>query len=327
MKNVMMGRCASWLAAVAVAGFASTAAAQAFPEKPMRILIAFPPGGTSTTSTQPIAAYMERALGQPVTLEYHPGAGGNVAAMAAIQAPADGHTLFFGHAGPLAINHHINKKSFFDPLTDFKPVTLAVSYPLVVAAQPGLGATDLKSFIAYARTRPMDLVFGSAGNGSFQHLAGEMFAGSAGLRFLHVPFAGGGPLQAAFLKGDVQIVFETGSNVVAHIQSGKMQALAVMSPTRLSALPSVPTVAEAGGPEVIAAAWFGFVVAAGTAPDVVATLDSTIQSALRDPTVMAALHALGARIDALGPAPFARFIAEENVRWKRIVETAGIQPD
>src|SRR5262245_38674646 len=133
------------LAAAVIAGFVSTAAAQSFPERPMRILIAFPPGGTSTTSTQPIASFMERTLGQPVALDYHPAAGGNVAAMAAIQAPADGHTLFFGHAGPLAINHHINKKSFFDPATDFKPVTLAVSYPLVIATQPSFGVSDLKS--------------------------------------------------------------------------------------------------------------------------------------------------------------------------------------
>jgi tripartite-type tricarboxylate transporter receptor subunit TctC len=315
------------LAGAVLIGLTVSALAQGFPSRPMRILIAFPPGGTSTTSTQPIAAYLARTLGQPVTLEYHPGAGGNVAAMAAIQAPADGHTLFFGHAGPLAINHHINKKSFFDPATDFKPVTLAVSYPLVIATQPALGTADLKSFVAYARTRHLDLVFGSAGNGSFQHLAGEMFSGAAGVRFLHVPFAGGGPLQAAFLKGDVQVVFETGSNVVAHVQSGKMRALAVMSPTRLPALPQAPTIAEAGGPEVIAAAWFGFVVSGKTPTEIVERLDTTIQAALGDPAVMATLQAIGARIDALGPAPFARFIAEENVRWKRIVETAGIQPD
>lgn len=302
-------------------------AVAAFPDKPITIIIAFPPGGTSTSSTKPIADYMSGVLGVPVNLDYKPGAGGNVASIAAVRAPADGHTLLFGHAGPLAINHHINKDSFFDPFNDLMPVNLSLSYPIVMAVQPSLGVATVQEFVAMARAHRQEIVFGSSGNGSVQHLTGEMFKRRAGINYLHVPLAGGGPLQRAFLQGELQVIFETGSNVMPNYAAGKMRPLAVMAAERLSVMPEVPTMAEAGFPDMLSEAWFGFLVPKGTPAEVIARLNEVVSQALKQPEVRTPLLALGTRIVDGGPAMFADYIRAEDRRLGVLVKEVGVKPD
>ncbi len=317
-----------------MAGLAALGAARpfradagAYPDHPIDLIIAFPPGGTSTYSSKPVVDRAAGPLGQPITLDYRPGAGGNVAAVAVKRAAADGYTLFYGHAGPLCINHHINPQTFFDPVKDFAPITLSVGFPLVLAVQPGLGIDTVADFVRLAKSGKTELVFGSSGNGSIQHLAGELFKAQAGIDYLHVPFAGGGPLQKAFLDGTIQVLFETGSNVMAHLQSGKMKALAVMAAQRLPVLPDVPTLTEAGFPGLDVEAWFGFLAPAGTPADMVARLDREFQAALADPKVRAELDAIAARVIGAGPQAFAAHIAAEDARWAKVVKSANVKPD
>ena len=304
--------------------------AEDFPSRPFRLILAFPPGGTSTFSTAPIVAYIQRRFDIPVNVEYMPGAGGTVAAMAVVRAPPDGYTLFFGHSGPLSINHHLNKRTFFDPRQDLAPVTLAVAYPLLITVQPASGTQSLSDLINYARSRMpgQELVFGSPGTGSLQHLAGELVQERLGMKWFHVPFAGGGPLQSAFNRGDIQIMVETGSNVIGGYRNGTMRPLAVMATERLASFSTVPTTAEAGYPELLAEAWFGFLAPGKTPPTIIDRLHEILRVALlEDAPTRRALHQLGARIQGHGPDTFRRLIASEDERWGRIVRATGIQPD
>lgn len=321
-RRMMMAGLAGLGAAWPLRGFAT-----AYPDHPINLVIAFPPGGTSTYSSKPVVDRAAAQLGQPVALDYRPGAGGNVAAVLVKRAAADGYTLFYGHAGPLCINHHINPQTFFDPVKDFRPITLSVGFPLVLAVQPGLGVDTPADFVRLARSGKTELVFGSSGNGSIQHLAGELFKAQAGIDYLHVPFAGGGPLQKAFLDGTIQVLFETGSNVIAHLQSGRMKALAVMAPQRLPVLPAVPTMTEAGFSGLDVEAWFGFLAPAGTPAEVVARLDREFQAALADRGVRAELDAIAARVIGAGPQAFAAHIAAEDTRWAKVVKSANVKPD
>lgn len=308
-------------AALALLG-SRLAAAQA--AQPFKVLIAFPPGGTSTASMQPIAGPMGARLGAPVELVYKPGAGGDVAAVEAARAVPDGRTLFFGHAGPLAINPHLNVLQAFDPLKDLAAIAQVVQFPIVVCAHTKLGVTDIKSLIALGKTR--QLVIGSSGNGSVQHLAGEAFKRAYGLQLLHLPFAGGGPVQEALSRGALDVLCETGSNVVRHIREGRLVGLAVMAKQRLATLPDVPTFVELGETPLDVSAWFGLLVPAATPQDIQSRISSTVLSILDDPAVKAALQDIGGLPEALGPKAFAELIATEHARWGKFIKDAGLKP-
>jgi len=309
------------------AAMAATGHAQTYLSETIKLVLAFPPGGSSTFSSLPVTCHMEQMLGQKVELEYRPGAGGNVTAVAVARAKADGHTLFYGHAGLLSINHYINPQSFFDARKDFAPITLPVGFPLVLAVQPGMPAASVAAFAAHAKEKGADLVFGSAGNGSVQHLGGELFKRVVGADFLHVPYAGGGRLQKAFLAGDIQIMFDTGSNIMPHVPTGKMKPLAVMASSRLPVVPEVPTMTESGYPGLAAKAWFGFLAPAATPQAIVARLDQVIREALARADVRKELTDLGARVIAAGPDGFAQVIATEDIRWREVVRAVGVKPD
>lgn len=287
------------------------------------VIIAFPPGGTSTASMQPLADLLSAKLGAPVTLIYKPGAGGDVAAMEAAKAPPDGRTLFFGHAGPLAINPHLAVFTMIDPLKDFAPIAQVVSFPIVVCAHSKLSITDIKSLVALGRTR--QLVVGSSGNGSVQHLAGEALKRAYGLEMLHLPFAGGGPLQEALTKGALDVLCETGSNVVRHIRDGRLNGLAVMSKQRLATLPDVPTFSELGEPELDIAAWFGLLVPAATPPAMQDRLSKAVLGILAEDNVKKALLDIGGLPTALGPVAFQNLIADEYNRWGKFIQEAGLK--
>ena len=292
--------------------------------EPIKIVIAFPPGGTSTASLLPLRAPLAASLGAPVELEYRPGLGGNVATLHVIQAKPDGRTLLFGHAGPLAINHHILVQTVFDPQRDLIPLAMVVQYPIVICAAAKLNVSTLKELIDLGHRR--DLVAGSSGNGSIQHLALETFSRATGTKILHLPFAGGGPLQAAFERGALDVLLETGSNVVKHVQAGTLRALAVMGSERLSTLPAVPTLAEAGIDGLEVAAWFGLLAPAATPEHVSARITAATLAALELPDVRAALAAIGGMASPMGTDAFRRFIADENERWARVITASGLAP-
>lgn len=287
------------------------------------VIIAFPPGGTSTASMQPLADILKAKLGAEVTLVYKPGAGGDVAAMEAAKSRPDGHTLFFGHAGPLAINPHLAVFMMIDPLKDFAPIAQVVSFPIVVCAHRKLGITDIRSLVALGKER--QLVVGSSGNGSVQHLSGEAFKRAYGLNMLHLPFAGGGPLQEALEKGALDVLCETGSNVVRHIREGRLKGLAVMAKQRLVTLPDVPTFSELGEPELDIAAWFGLLVPAATPQVMQDRLSKAVLEILAEESVKKALLDIGGLPIALGPVAFQNLIADEYNRWGKFIQEAGLK--
>ena len=305
--------------AAAIAAQPSRALAQ--DGQPIRIVIAFPPGGTSTATLTPLKEPLGAALGAPIELEYKPGAGGNVAALHVIQSRADGRTLLFGHAGPLAINHHLLVQTVFDAHRDLRPLAMVVQYPIVICVAAKHKVTNIKEFIELARRN--QLVVGSSGNGSIQHLAYEIFSRVHDVKFIHIPFAGGGPLQQAFERGALDVLFETGSNIVNHVKAGTLRALAVMARERLSILPDVPTVAEAGLGPLDVSAWFGLLAPVQTPDDVAARITDATLLSLALPQVRSALNAVGGIVAPMPADAFKRFIAEENERWGRVIRDAS----
>jgi tripartite-type tricarboxylate transporter receptor subunit TctC len=263
-------------------------------------------------------------LGAKVVQVYKPGAGGDVAAIEAINAVPDGRTLFFGHAGPMAINPHITVLRIFEPLQALAPIARVVQFPIVVCAHTKLGVTDIKQLVALGKTR--QLVVGSSGNGSVQHLAGEAFKRTYGLETLHLPFAGGGPVQEALQKGALDILCETGSNVVRHIREGRLAAIAVMSKQRLATLPDVPTFAELGEPSLDVSAWFGLLVPAATPQATQEKLGTAVLEVLELPQVKQALLDIGGLPSPLGPAAFKDYITAEHARWGTFIKEAGLKP-
>jgi tripartite-type tricarboxylate transporter receptor subunit TctC len=307
------------IGAAALARSGAPAAAQE--AEPIRIVIAFPPGGTSTASLQPLRAPLGASLGAPIEFDYRPGLGGNVAALHVIQAKRDGRTLLFGHAGPLAINHHILVQTV---QRDLSPLAMVVQYPIVICAAARLNVSTLKELIDLARRE--QLVAGSSGNGSIQHLALETFSRTTGAKILHVPFAGGGPLQEAFERGALSVLLETGSNIVKHVQAGTLRPLAVMARERLSTLRAVPTLSETGIDGLEVSAWFGLLAPARTPNDVSARIAEATLAALERPDVRAALTAIGGLVTPMGADVFKRFIADENGRWGRVIAASGLVP-
>jgi tripartite-type tricarboxylate transporter receptor subunit TctC len=298
--------------------------ARAQSAEPYRIVIAFPPGGTSTASTSPLLEPLAARLGAPVVQVYKPGAGGDVAAIEVIKSAPDGKTMFFGHAGPMAISPHLTVLRAFEPLVALAPIAQVVQFPIIVCAHTKLGVTDIHALAALGRMR--QLVVGSSGNGSVQHLAGEAFKRTYGLQTLHLPFAGGGPVQDALTRGALDVLCETGSNVVKHVREGRLAALAVMSKQRLATLPDVPTFAELGEGGLDVSAWFGLLVPAATPQAVQDELSAAVLAVLDEPKVRQALLDIGGLPSPLGPAAFKQMIAAEHQRWGTFIKEAGLKP-
>lgn len=291
---------------------------------PWRVVIAFPPGGTSTASMQPMIEPLGRLLGGPVELDYKPGAGGDLAGLTVARAPADGHTLLFGHAGPLAINPHLTVLTAFDPKADLVPIAQVVRFPIVVCAHTKLGVRTMDELAAIGQNH--QLVVGSSGNGSIQHLAGEAMKRVYRMNTLHVPFAGGGPVQEALMRGALDVLCETGSNVVKHIAEGRLIGLGVMSDQRLAIAPDVPTFAELGHPELNVAAWFGLVAPMATPLDVQKKLSEAVLAVVGRDDVREAFLRIGGLPSPLGQAAFRDHIAREYERWGAVIHEAGIKP-
>jgi tripartite-type tricarboxylate transporter receptor subunit TctC len=305
---------------------AASVLAQGYPDKPLKLVVPFPPGGPTDIVGRLVAQKLAEGIGQPVVVENRPGAGGTVGSTAVARAPADGYTLLYGST-TLAIAPSLYRDLAYDPRTAFAPISLVSRGPIIAAVNAQLPAKTLKDFIALAKSSPGRINYGSAGSGTPPHLAAELFKTVAGVDLVHVPYKGGGPAVSDLAGGQVQVCFEGLPSLLPHIKSGKVRALAITGAKRDPALPEVPTFAEAGLPGYDANFWNGLVAPAGTPAEVIARLNSVLVQALATPEVHAALVRLGLEAAGTTPQQFGDFIAAEIDKWARVVKASGAKID
>lgn len=321
--------CAS-LSGLALAGMSGQAHAQAFPSKPIRILVPFTPGGSADLLARSIGTEMGRGLNTPVVVENVPGAGGTIATDRAMRSPADGYTLFMGHTGTLAVNPSLYPKQNLRPTRDFAPVAWVARVPNVLVVHPSVPARNLKELVALLKSRPGALSYGSGGNGSAAHITMEYLKLQTGTSALHIPYRGTAPSINDLLAGQVQILFTGAPALLPFIKGGKMVPIAVSSPKRLGALPDVPTVAETGVPGTAgfeADQWYGLVAPAGTPPEIVARLNQQINASLNSEEVARRMASEGAEATPTTPQAFAQLIDKEVLRWTDVVKKAKVTVD
>lgn len=305
---------------------AASAVAQHYPTKPVRMIIAVPPGGPADTLSRFVQPRLTEALGQTFVLDNRPGANGNIAYELAARAVPDGYTLVAVAAG-VAINPSLYRGVKYDPLKDFAPLSLGITVPNILVVHPGVAARNVRDLIELARSRRGQIPFASAGNGTSGHLALELFKTSAGIDVIHVPYKGGGPALADLIGGQVQALFSIALTAMPQVQAGKVRALAITSARRSAVAPELPTLAEAGiaGFEVIG--WFGWLAPAGTPPAIVNRLNRVIVTTLEDPAMKERLVSLGSDPAPSTPGQFAAFIRSEHDKWAGVIRKAGISLD
>jgi tripartite-type tricarboxylate transporter receptor subunit TctC len=321
-----MNRCvrAALLAAFLTAFLDGAASAQAYPSKPVRLIVPFAAGGGNDNVARLVGKRLSEGLGQPVVVDNHPGAGGVLGAEAAARSAPDGYTLFLGGVGSHAINPNLMKNLPYDPIRDFAPVELLAQAPLVLVVHPSIPARSLAEFVAYARAHPGKLNFASNGNGSSSQLAAVMFESMAGIDMVHVPYKGLSPALTDLLSGQVQLMFSSVVAILPHIKAGKVRALAVTGTKRLASTPGLPTIAESGFPGYEASSWYGILAPAGTPRDIVTKLNAELSKALSQPEVRNSLLAEGAEPVGGTPEQFAAHIRSEKERLGRVIREAKI---
>ena len=313
--------CASVLLAVAAA-----AHAQPFPSKPIRIIAPYPPGGVVDVIARSVGERMTQTTGQPNIVENRVGAAGSIGTEAVARAAPDGYTLVVASPSH-TVNISLYSKLTWHPLTSFAPIAMVGVIPNVILVHPSVPAKTLAEFVAYAKARPDQLNYASAGAGSSVHLAAELLEQMAQIKLVHIAYKGQPEAVTALITGEVAMMPLTMALAKARIQAGQARPLAVTTPRRSSALPDLPTVAESGYPGYEVSTWFGYLAPAGTPPDVVARLNAEINSALKHPEVQKRLVALGAELDPGTPQDFAKFLAADMTRWARVIKQAGIKAD
>ena len=317
------------ISAAAAAGLlaaAGHARAQAFPGKPIKLIVGFAPGGAVDIIARAVGQQIGAMLGQPVVVDNRPGAGTNIAMRALIDSPADGHTLMLT-ANSIAANPALYQPAPFDPARDVTPIALVGRVPVVIAANAASGPDSIARLIAASKGKPNSVSYGSPGNGSTPHLAVELFARAAGVDLLHVPYKGGAPAINDVLAGHIQAVAVNALEVQPHVKSGKLRVLAVLSPTRTAIFPDVPSIAEAGFAGFEASVWYGFIGPAGMAPAVVAQLHAAIQKALAVPEVRERLVNAGGEVQPGPTERLTQLIASEQARYAKLIRDASIKPD
>ena len=314
------------IAAVLAVCCASGALAQAYPNRPIRMIAPFPAGGLADVLARLVGDEMSKALGQPIIVENRAGAGGNTGADAVAKADPDGYTLLMSSAGILTANQFLYAKMPFDPETAFAPVSIVADMSMLVVVHPKVEAATLKDFVALARSRPDKINFGSPGVGTTGHLGLALFMHAAGIKLTHVPYRGAAPAVNDLIAGQIDGVVDNPPTVLPHISAGRLRPLAVAAKERLALLPDLPTAAEAGVPGFEASSWFGIMAPAGTAPEIVARLNREIVAALRQPIIADRIANSGARAVGNSPDAFAAQIRAERAMWGEIIKAANITP-
>jgi tripartite-type tricarboxylate transporter receptor subunit TctC len=310
-------------AAVGAAG----AMAQAFPTKPVRIIVPQTPGGASDALARVIGQKLAERWGQPVLVENKPGAGGNVGTDYVAKSPADGYTLLMSYVGTQAINGSVYKSLTYDPYKDFAPVATLATVPFALVVNQNLPVKSAGELIAYAKAHPGAVNFGSAGNGSLNHLLGEMVNMNQGVKLVHVPYKGAAGALTDTIGGQIQMTFTSLPSVVGHIRSDKVRALAVTGAKRSATFPNLPTFSEAGIGGLELSPWFGLLAPAGTPEPIVRKMNADIADLLRDKDVVEKFAAIGADPYITQPDQFGRILQDDIHKWAQVVKASGARID
>ena len=313
-------------AGLLLAWSACAAWGQAWPNKPIRMVVAFPPGGPTDIVSRVIAQRLSEQLGQQVIIDNKPGAGGNIAAELIANAPADGYTLFY-NTSAIVIGPALYSKVNYDTLKDFAPVALTASVPMVLAVNPNLPARSVKEFLDLARSKPGQLNYSSSGTGTITHLASAMLSTQTGIQTQHVPYKGSAPGLVDLASGQTQFMIDTINTVLPYVRDGRLRGLAVSSMKRSSVLPDLPTLHESGLIGFDASAWQGIVAPAATSSDIVQRLNTEVNKALAHPEVRAKLAAQGADVLGGTSAEYAAHLRNELPRWAKAVKDSGAKAD
>ncbi|MBT9475794.1 tripartite tricarboxylate transporter substrate binding protein [Polaromonas sp.] len=310
------------------------AAQTSWPNKPVKIVVPFAPGGTTDILARAVAPELSKALGQPFIVENRAGAGGNIGADLVAKSAPDGYTVLMGTVGTHGINKSLYSRLAYDPQKDFAPITLVAGVPNVMVMNTEtaktLGINNVPDFIRYAKANPGRLNMASSGNGTSIHLAGELFKSMTGIYMAHIPYTGSGPAMMAMVSGNVDVMFDNLPSAMPQIKGGKLKAFAVTSAQRSAALPDLPTIAEAGGPTLKgfdASSWFGLLAPAGTPPDIVKRMQEEVAKALGTPAIKEKMLAQGAIPSGNTPQQFTDFINAEHEKWAKVVKASGAKVD
>ena len=306
---------------------ASAQNAASYPNRPIRLVVPFTPGGSSDVLARSIGHKLSEAWGQPVVIDNVPGAGGAIGADKVAKASADGYTLLMGHIGTLAVNPSLYPKLPYDPIKSFAPVAWVARVPNVLVVHPSVPAKNVAELVALAKAKPGQLNYGSGGNGSAANLATEYFKLQTGTSLLHIPYKGTAPAVSDLLGGQIQVLFTGAPAVIGQVRSGQFRALAVSSPNRLEALPNVPTVAESGYRDFEADQWYGVVAPAGTPADIVSKLNTQINLALATADLKLRFSNEGAIATPDTPAAFGKLIVREIARWKPVIQAGRVKAE
>ena len=298
---------------------------QAWPSKPIRYIVPFPPGAFNDTLGRTLSAELSKTLGQPMVVDNRPGGNSIIGTEAAAKSPPDGYTLF-GAALPFSVIQSLYKTSF-DVTRDFAPITLAGISANLLVAHPAFPANSVKELIEYARKNPGRINYGTSGNGTSVHLSMELFKSMTRTYMLHIPYKGSAPVVTDLLAGQIDLMFDNTPNVIGHVRAGKMKALAVSTAQRAALAPDVPTVAEAGVPGYELAVWFGVLAPAGTPREIINRLNAEIVKALNSADIKDRFAKQGVEVKTSTPEQFAEFLKSEVARWAKVVKEAGIKGD
>jgi tripartite-type tricarboxylate transporter receptor subunit TctC len=319
---------AAWVLAIL---FATTSFAQnavnSYPDRPIRIIVTFPPGGPTDIIARVVGQKLAEAWGQPVVVDNRAGAGGNLGTDLAAKSAPDGYTLLLSNFGPLAISPFVYSKLPYDPLKDLTPITMAATSWFFLVTNPAVPVSNVKELIALAKTKPDQITFASAGNASPSHLAAALFQSSAGVRMVHVPYKGGAPSVGAVIGGEVQLAIESPPPIVPQVKAGKLRALGAARANRSPLLPEVPTVSEAGLPGFEVGSWYGFHAPAGTPKGIVDKLHAEMVKAMNTPELRERFASVGAETIANTPAQYGAFVASELKKWGKVIQSAGVKAD
>lgn len=321
-----LGRRTMLAALLATAGTLPMAQAQGYPVKPVKVIVSFPPGGVADVLARMVAAPLQDALGQPVVVENRAGSGGNIGADAVAKSPADGYTLLMSSGGTVSVNPHIYPRMPFDPNKDIVPVASVARVAVFLVAKPSLPVTNAREFVSYLKANPGRLSYGSPGNGSSPHLAGEMFKSMTGTFAVHVPYRGAAPALNDLLAGQIDFAFDPGIGL-SHVRAGRLKLLAVGSPKRSPMFPDTPTVEEAGLKGFDADTYFGFYAPAGTPGPVVTRLNTEINRILNTPSIKERIAGLGGEAAPMSPQAFVARAAAASRRFGVLIRERKITGD
>lgn len=301
--------------------------AQAYPSKPVRVIIPYPAGSTPDIVGRTVSERLQKALGQPFVVENRTGAAGNIGTEAVAKSVPDGYTLLVAINGPVAVNKHLYKNLGFDPDKDLLPISLLASAPQMLVTTPAVPADSFKAFLDHAKRNPGKLSFGSVGGGSASHLTMELLKSQAGVFIVHIPYRGFPPAVTDMLAGNIDTMFAIIPAVLPHVRAGKMKALAVTATKRNNLAPDVPSVSELGYPQLESLAWIGLLAPAGTSPEIVARLSAETIKGMQTAETRDMLGKQGFDVVANSPAEFSRWIRAESEKWAKVIRASGATPD